>query len=181
MIILVDMDGTVTNLEKLMWARAAEQLGPDVLPAKRLRYEFEDEFSPELCNVLNRIQRSKGFYFDMEPIPGAIEALNQMRAFGHDVFICTSPLRVYEYCVTEKYAWVDKHLGKDWVRRLILAKDKTLIQGNALIDDKPDVGGVVIPTWEHILYCQRYNAHVPNKRRLTWENWQEVLRLPKVH
>ena len=31
---------------------------------------------------------------------------------GHEVFVCTSPLSGTRWCMPEKLAWVEKHLGK---------------------------------------------------------------------
>lgn len=44
-------------------------------------------------------------------------------------------------CVRVQYAWVEKHLGHDFLEQVILTRDKTLITGDILIDDKPDILG----------------------------------------
>ena len=44
-------------------------------------------------------------------------------------------------CVCVQYAWVEKHLGQEFVEQVILTRDKTLISGDILIDDKPDIIG----------------------------------------
>ena len=96
---------------------------------------------------------------------------------GLQVFICTSPLTTYKNCVLEKYQWVEDQLGADWVNRIILTKDKTLVKADYLIDDKPNITGVEsMPAWEHILYDRPYNREV-NKKRLVWTNWKSVLNL----
>lgn len=40
-----------------------------------------------------------------------------------------------------QYAWVEKHLGQEFLEQVILTRDKTLITGDILIDDKPDIQG----------------------------------------
>ncbi|MDO8264840.1 MAG: 5'-3'-deoxyribonucleotidase, partial [Candidatus Parcubacteria bacterium] len=62
-------------------------------------------------------------------------------------------------------------------KRIILSRDKTLIRGNFLIDDRPEIKGSSIPEWEHIIFDCSYNRNVTNKKRLTWENWREVLNI----
>jgi 5'-nucleotidase len=52
--------------------------------------------------------------------------------------------------------------------------DKTLVQGDVLIDDKPVVGGISIPQWRRVLFDQPYNRSVPGPR-VQWENWREIL------
>ena len=94
---------------------------------------------------------------------------------GHQVFLCTSPLSEYQNCVLEKYEWVDEHLGPEWVDQIVLTRDKTIVYGDVLIDDRPQIDGAATPTWEHILYDQPYNRTETSKRRLTWANWRSVL------
>jgi 5'-nucleotidase len=118
----------------------------------------------------------KGFVSNLPAIEGGIEAVNKIKDKGHDVFICTSPMRQYKNCVAEKYEWVDKHMGFDWTTRIILSRDKTLIQGNILIDDKPEVTGAAKPKWEHVIFDKSYNAHINGQRRINWKNYTEVLK-----
>ena len=105
------------------------------------------------------------------------EALTEMESLGHKVFICTSPLGAYQNCVAEKFEWIDKHIGKGWIKKIIITGDKTIVTGDYLIDDRPEIEGVEsTPAWKHILYDQPYNHNV-NKRRLTWTNYKEILNL----
>jgi 5'-nucleotidase len=95
---------------------------------------------------------------------------------GHDIRFCTSHLFAYDYCVVEKYEWIDHHFGSEFVDRIILTRDKTLIRGDLLIDDKPEVFGLMEPTWEHIVYDRPHNRRITDKRRITWtDNWQDVV------
>nr|KAF6398727.1 5',3'-nucleotidase, mitochondrial [Molossus molossus] len=58
-----------------------------------------------------------------------------------NVFICTSPIKMYKYCPYEKYAWVEKHLGPGFLDHVVLTRDKTVISADLLIDDRPDITG----------------------------------------
>jgi 5'-nucleotidase len=61
---------------------------------------------------------------------------------GIDVKLVTSPHPCcLAQCTVEKYDWVAKHLGEAWFKRLIITMDKTSVQGDMLIDDKPAVKG----------------------------------------
>lgn len=130
----------------------------------------------EAETVLRGIMNESGFFLSIKPINGAIEALKEMKKEGHTVFIVTSPLSNNDHCVPEKYKWVENHLGKEWTRNLIITKDKTVVSGDYLIDDKPSVIGVSKPSWEHIYFDHSYNRPYieggegdKTKRRL-W-NW----------
>lgn len=175
--ILVDMDGVLSDFDGEFLKRWRER-HPEkffVPFEQRLSFYVKDSYPEELKPLVVDILLEPGFFREMMPMHGAKEAMEAMSAIGLEVFICTSPISAYKNCVLEKYEWVENYLGADWVNRIILTKDKTLIRGDYLIDDKPEITGVErSPAWEHIVYDRLYNQHV-NKRRLTWNNWKEVL------
>ena len=82
--------------------------------------------------------------------------------------ICTAPVNEYRYCVGEKIAWVEKHLGADWAKRVILTKDKTLVRGDILIDDKSHITGSLKPMWTHRIYDAPHNRHINAPQRIVW-------------
>lgn len=148
---------------------------PYVPKEKRFSFYIRDDYPKELKELIQPIMAEPGFYYSMPPMKGGLEAAREMENIGFEVFLCTSPLVPYANCVKEKFEWVDRYFGERWVKKIILTKDKTVVHGNKLIDDKPEITGVQIPTWEHILYTQPYNKHIKKKRRLTWDDWTGVL------
>ncbi|NXP44225.1 NT5C protein, partial [Heliornis fulica] len=128
------------------------------------------------------VYESPGFFLGLEPIPGALEAMQEMiHMQDTEVFICTSPLRKYEHCIVEKYKWVEKHLGPEFVERIILTRDKTVVSGDLLFDDKDTIRGAEPnPSWEHVLFTCCHNQHVPlqapRRRLLSWAgDWRAIL------
>lgn len=176
MLILIDQDGVLADFDRAFYSAwlASKHSFPAIDPKNRKSFYAKDDYPPEYQSHAVDIITSKGFFRDLPPISGSIESLNQLLQLGHDVRICTSPLTTYQNCVQEKYEWVEKHLGLDFVNRMIVTKDKTVVHGDILIDDKPIVTGTRKPLWKHILYDQPYNRHI-DATRLTWDNWQEVL------
>jgi 5'-nucleotidase len=76
----------------------------------------------------------------------------------------------------EKYQWTEQHLGNEWAKKVILTRDKTLVKGDFLIDDRPEIIGVVTPVWEHVVFDKPYNRDVTNKKRLkSLKDWKSVL------
>ena len=174
--ILVDMDGVIADFDGEFIKRWRERY-PDqfYIPMhERTLFYVKDQYPQEVHPQLLEILQEPGFFREMMPMPGAREALSEMNTLGLEVFLCTSPFSPYQNCVLEKYQWVENYLGARWTDRIILTKDKTLVRGDILIDDKPHITGADVPTWEHILYDRPYNKGV-DKRRLTWENWKDVL------
>lgn len=175
--ILVDMDGVIADFDQELLTRWQERHPdkPYIPLEQRKAFYVKDDYPEELKPLVVEILLESNFFEKMIPVPGAKEALEEMEAMGFEVFICSSPLSTYGNCVLEKYKWVETILGPNWVRKIILTKDKTLIKADVLIDDKPEITGVEkTPSWEHILYDRPYNRDI-NKRRITWENWKDVL------
>lgn len=179
MIVLVDQDGPLADFEKGFLDEWRSRFPNDFFVPihERKTFYVRDDYPSELRNKVESIYFSPGFYLNLPPVAGSIEGLRALVELGHDVRICTSPLSQYENCVLEKYQWVEKYLGRDFTKRIVLSKDKTIVRGRFLIDDKPVVEGGETAEWEHILYDCPYNQEVKNKKRLTWANWREVLGL----
>ncbi|XP_038136020.1 5'(3')-deoxyribonucleotidase, mitochondrial-like [Cyprinodon tularosa] len=185
--VLVDMDGVLADFEGgfLRKYRARYPDDPFVPLDDRRGFWVSSQYGQlrsDLCEKAISIWESKGFFIDLDPLPGGVEAVKEMaRMDDTDVFICTSPIKHYKHCPYEKYAWVEKHFGPNFLEQVILTRDKTLIAGDLLIDDKPDIQGVEPrPVWEHILFTACHNKHlsvVPSQRRLlSWlDDWRAVL------
>lgn len=62
-----------------------------------------------------------------------------------------------------QYAWVEKHLGHDFLEQVILTRDKTLVTGDILIDDKPDILGEDRRRLIQIRICLQTRHRAPAK------------------
>lgn len=166
-VILIDMDNTLADFEKS--AKEKYEAKGFTWP-ERTDFEFSDDAN------LRPIITEKGFFENLDPITGAIDAVKEMEKLGFIVFFCTSPLTQYLHCVPEKYTWIEKHFGKEWVKRIIVAKDKTMVIGDYLIDDRPNPEkGVLTPVWKHILFHQEYNKSLKRQRITDWIDWKKII------
>lgn len=104
-------------------------------------------------------QSVPGFFLDLEPIPGAIEAVKWLEQH-HEVYITTRPSYINAHCYTEKRLWVEKYFGLETCRNLTLAPNKGLLIGDVLIDDflwenfkgrQILFGSDRFPNWETVL------------------------------
>lgn len=175
--ILVDMDGVLANFE-LGFLDNFKSEFPEIkefIPLEdRKIFHIKKQYPEELKDKVDEIIFAKGFFKSLPPISGSIDGIKKLRSLGHEVFICTSPLRNYKNCVLEKYEWVDQYLGGDFVSKIILSRDKTMVNGDILIDDRPEILGSHIPTWEHVLFRQPYNINVNNKRHISWNDLNQL-------
>ena len=130
MIILIDQDETIAGFNdrfQELWKQIHP--GEILIPTEQYKsFTISEQYPPELKEKIEAIYTSPGFIASLPPIEGSLKAIHEMIHAGHDVRICTAPLRTYKNCVAEKYEWIEKHLGKEFIRRIILTKDKTLIR-----------------------------------------------------
>lgn len=138
-IIHVDMDDTICQLKKAV----AEARGQD----KDTQYP----------------QSVPGFFENLDPIPGAIEAVYQLHSKAN-VYILTAPSVRNPSSYTEKRLWIEKHFDIDLCHRLIICMNKGLVKGDILIDDYRagrgqeffegllfHFGSELYPDWEAVL------------------------------
>jgi 5'-nucleotidase len=177
MIILVDMDGVLADFEQgfiNIWKVKHPDL-PYVPVEERNTFYTYKQYPKELRPLTQDIVRAPNFFAALPPIEGALQGFKELAETGHDIAICSSPLIGNPTGASDKYDWIEENLGDDWVGKLILAPDKTMVRGDILIDDRPEIKGSQQPLWEHVLYDHLYNQEIEGRRRLTWANWREVI------
>jgi 5'-nucleotidase len=79
-------------------------------------------------------QSKVGFFLELEPLEGAIEGMNTLMT-KYDVWILTRPSIKNTNCYTEKAEWIKKYFGENFLEKLILCPNKSLVKGDYLIDD----------------------------------------------
>ena len=176
--VLVDLDGVVADIDtafNLAWAISYPDR-PIVPFGSRKSAKIPDDYPREFRKDIYNVLAQKGFVQNMPEVPGATGALDEMLSKGWEVFICSSPLRDYSFNVAEKFSWIEQHLGDGWPRRVIVAKDKTMVRGDYLIDNSPRVTGIMKPEWEHVIFDRPYNCSPEiTNRRITWTSWEACL------
>jgi 5'(3')-deoxyribonucleotidase len=108
---------------------------------------------------------------------GGIQAVQEMLADGNQVKLVSSPDKDnYAESSEIKTKWVAENLGADWLPRLVLTPDKTLVQGHVLIDDKPSCKeGAITPNWRHIVYSTSDNQELEGPRIDSWSEWRAAM------
>ena len=178
-IILVDMDGVLCQYDERVLEIAHKRFGLPLYHSNEVtNFDTEKIFPEAYHERVDAIADEEGFFRDLMPFPGVIDALHEIEADGRfHVFICTAPKKFYRNssCVSEKNMWVSRFLGRKWTDKVILTRDKTLVRGDVLIDDKPEVVGVADPTWVQIYHDRPYNRNIDRPRIISWENWKDII------
>ena len=173
-LVLVDMDGVMVDWSE-QFAYDLARFYPQLQFDEIREFVTPPPLPQEHQDAINWVKNRNGFYADMLPIPGAISAVKEM-AERHTVFFCSAPEIFNETCESDKKTWLRIFMGDEWAKRLILTKDKTLVRGDVLIDDRPDVHGVMEPVWKQVIFTQPYNDDVFDKPRMNdWSEWRTVL------
>jgi len=180
-VILVDMDNTLCDWESRFEEMMAKHYPLIQLLQRQQRVSWNqvDDYPREHYDAVTKVCGIPGFFEDMKPNQGSLEALQAMVDDGNQVFLVSSPEP--DFCAqssAEKCQWVLKYLGSEWTSKLILTQDTTIIHGDVLIDDKPLIHGVIdTPSWEHILFWQSYTPKNLEGRKCLhrWCDWRTVL------
>jgi 5'-nucleotidase len=176
--IMVDMDGTICDWNEHYEAMLTKHF-PHLkfsLGADNRNWDLTHGLDEESIAAVKFVMDMPGFYANLKPIAGAVEALREMLADGHHVTICSSPWLSNPTCLQDKVDWLNKHVGEDWGNRAVFTQDKTTVCGDVLIDDRPHIPGLESdPTWRHILFDQPYNSEVDKPRIKDWSQWRKVI------
>ena len=113
-----------------------------------------------------RLDEVPGIFSLMEPMTGAIEAVNLLKD-KYDVYILSTAPWLNPSAWSDKLIWVQKYFGKGkenpFYKRLIISHNKHLNKGDILIDDRPNngakdfngewicFGSSEFPNWESIV------------------------------
>ncbi len=109
-------------------------------------------------------QGVEGFFRDLHPMLGAIDAVNRLRSVSN-LFVLTAPSTRNPLSYTEKRIWIEEHFDYEFTKRLILSPDKGLLKGDFLIDDHIDGKGQ-----------ERFEGKLIHFGTDAFPNWQSVLR-----
>lgn len=113
-------------------------------------------------------KEATGFFVDLEPIKGAVEAFKKLSEH-FDCYILTTAPWSSPIAMSEKRLWVEKHLGELAFKRLMTSHRKDLHIGDYLIDDRT-VNGAGEFQGEHI--------HFGSENFPDWDSVVEYLMNP---
>lgn len=179
--VLIDLDGVVADwgLGYDRWARwYLLHLYGGIPYRERTTWDLCLNLTPEGVEINKRIMELPGFYRNLQPIPGAVAAVQTLIRAGHDVWFVSTPHPHNPTCASDKYAWVEEHFGFEMKRKTILTDDKTMIRGDVLIDDRPLIEGVDTPTWRHLCFGEYgYSESTTSARVRNWAKAATVVML----
>lgn len=182
------MDGVLADFDAEVHSRVAER-HPDIRPLDPFPeipdFYVSRHYPEEHYDTVRGISNEQGFFASLPMIPDAAYGWERVMRLGFRPQICSSPISTNPYSKEEKLGWLEENLAPlfgSWVvSTAIITRDKHLVSGAVLIDDRPAIQHAETATWQHIIFDQPANRGItgPTIRRLkTWRdpNLPQLLR-----
>jgi len=131
----IDMDEVLTDTLGKQLRVYNAHFGTDV-PAERLDgFELVDIVPPEQRPFVSGMMHEPGFFADLEPIEGALEAMEQICRM-HQVYIVSAATE-FPGSFQDKLCWLERYLPQIPTRRIIFCGEKSVLDLDCLVDDTP--------------------------------------------
>ncbi|HRH61609.1 MAG TPA: 5'(3')-deoxyribonucleotidase [Chitinophagaceae bacterium] len=167
--ILIDMDEVMADAV----ARFLEWYERDF----GIRYTTDDIAGTKLHNIVPAEHRPivtgyphrKGFFEGLPVIASSYEVIKKLYE-RHEVFIVSAAME-FRYSLSEKYDWLDEHFPFIHWKRRVFCGDKSVIQGDVLIDDHDF--NLLTFSGRKILFSSPHNIHDTRFERMN--SWLEAV------
>lgn len=160
--ILLDCDGVLADFVAGV-NRVLVGAGHDAIVPTTFRF-FDGHPAKE--TILAAL-RTPEFWYDLEPIPGAVDAVTRMAEGDNEILVVTAS---WESCTgweNARRGWLMRHFGIEQDRVLVVpGKRKHLVRGDVFVDDKQET----VLAWEaHTVHGRAYLFDQPYNREWTEE------------
>lgn len=177
--VLVDCDGVLADFTSAALDLIEERTGDRHTHDEVRKWNvFKAVDKLHLEHVLEDAVEREGFCLRLKPLPGAKTLMKTLEE-RYEVFIVTSPFLARNW-VYERTRWLEGHFGIP-AERVVHAKSKHVVYGDALIDDS----GKNLRAWHSawpeklpILMDMPYNQGDTEFQRA--KDWQDVIRFLKA-
>lgn len=172
--VIFDADGVIYAFEPAYLAHHNRR-NPDLPPVHGpfTNWDLGHERTPEVADALQESMRTLD-WSDCVPYPDALTTIPLLLELGLDLSVATAHRVDNVYSPSAKIWQFHENFHGLLDNRVQVGIDKTRVVGDFLIDDKPEVTGVLTPQWEHVYFTQEYNKHLPGPRA-SWDDMVEVL------
>lgn len=134
-VFLIDLDCIMVDMLPPWLRRYNEECGTNIQLSDIKDYDVGLVCTDQ--KTLYSILDEPGFFYHMDPMPGAAKYFQKLVDDGYNVFIVTQPSRRSEMAIRDKKRWVSRHLKKYDLTNMFFCHHKEQIRGDVLFDDKP--------------------------------------------
>lgn len=129
--LLIDMDDIIVACQRQMLDDYNKARGADLTIDDLISWDFKSNLPAGEADW----HKDVGFFENLKPLPGALEALEYLNN-KYTVMMLSSPSQTAE-SASEKVRWIAKYMPFLPYRNYILTKHKYLVRGDVFIDDAP--------------------------------------------
>jgi 5'-nucleotidase len=166
--LILDCDDTTIDLMKVWLENYNSDYNDNLTREQITDWDISQFVVPECGKKIFKYIKEPSIYKNALPVEGVLEAVNKLREYGFRIVFATAFEPRFSYA---KFTWLNKHGFNVDKKDYVECNDKSLIIGNALVDDKyetiknfPELG---------ILYSAPWNLKYDYKTRVN--NWQQVI------
>ena len=171
--VLLDCDGVIADWTGAV-ADVVRKHGGEMDLTKWFR---NNDLAPDIRGKVMRELNDPDFCFMFKPLAGAIEAIKELRAAGHEVQFVTaiwdSPTWAYD-----RNRWLRKHGLIKSTSGVTFTKDKHIVKGDFFVDDK--ISNVLEwrkawPNGIGVVWAQPWNVDYIGHTR--WNDWSRLIKM----
>jgi len=136
---IFDMDGVIVNTHT-PWLEEYNREYNDTLQYSDITSWGMHEFvKPECGTKIYDYLKQPGFFYYMDPLPGAVEILQKIKAdTRHQITLGTAPPWDAPTAVFDKIQWIKKYLPFIEIdKEVVLLNAKYKLHADLIFDDKP--------------------------------------------
>lgn len=142
--VVIDMDGSLVNLDGTLLTRVSEVLNFDFTKVDGKAYSYEDTIvkyinitKQEVRNVMRSIWNQDGFWRSLPPYDGAIEVVNELAKYC-TILACTRIPAESPNAFIEKEGWILDHFPNIEVEFFAVSNGakKTRVKCDYIIEDR---------------------------------------------
>jgi 5'(3')-deoxyribonucleotidase len=137
--VLLDVDGVIADFTGKVLSEIERILGRYYEPHQVTQWSIKDALGlsdRDWKRVVDEVICREGFAYFLDPYPGAVAAVKELAA--DHVYFVTSPWHSSETWCHDRTEWLCKHFGQAQGRKVIHTGHKHLVDGDVLVDDKPE-------------------------------------------
>jgi 5'(3')-deoxyribonucleotidase len=133
--IAVDMDEVLADTLGKQLRIYNNFYGDQVTPDQLSGVELADIVPPERQPWVLDMLHAPGFFADLEPITGGLEAMQRLSA-QHHLYIASAATE-FPSSFNDKLNWLERHLPQIPRHRVIFCGEKSILNVDILVDDTP--------------------------------------------
>ena len=172
--ILCDMDSIIVNMSQ-KWIDLYNKDHNEKMTMDDVK-NWDMAHNVKIGEKIYEYLYSHEFFLNVDPIEGALEALQTFQKEGHHLVIASAPSWPGN-SASDKLSWLKKHAPFINKRDVMLGHNKYMLKGDVLIDDSPDNIESYFKHWPQadiMTIAYPYNASVAGLTSVYAESYKDT-------